>query len=154
MWLGALFLTVAEAPIGVAMLTQPVQWILRSYQDYVLLGTSLLILGSVLIVVGCDVALAVDAYALRGNRGAVQPSRRNWDWIVWISAFFLSVWLLKWSVLVALAYRRNGRLDILLLYLGLGLIVAGFDAALAIEAMRSRRPQWMAPGSGDNRMSL
>ena len=138
MWINALLMSVVMLPIWGRMLFSVIKT-LPSYHDNTVIGVFLLSVVSVLMLVWCDVALAVDAAGLKHSAGAgTQLSRSRLDWVVRIAALILSAYYLSLSILGVRAYRLHGDLDMLVTGVMLTCVVLLFDVALVVHAIESR----------------
>jgi hypothetical protein len=144
MWLGAFLLSLMTLPLASVLLSESIPT-LRVHYDYGELTLVSLCAMSVFLVIWCDVELVVDAIRMRRGRLALaQRSAGAAEWLVWAAALCLSLMSLPYSVLGVSAYRREGRLDILLFSLASSVFVILFDVALAVDAVKmwhSRRKE-------------
>jgi len=138
MWLGAFFLSLVVLPIGVEMLFGGIRSLRLHHEGFIIVPFSLSLV-SVLLVLLCDTALLIDGMTMRRNlREKVQSSQRSLNWLVWIAAMILSVYLTAMSVAALRAYNLHGRLDVLLMWATLSSIVLLFDVALVVQAVKRR----------------
>ncbi len=150
MWLGAFFLTLY---VGLFFAPQLVDITvtsgLRSLDSLGIWILFSLTAASVLLVIWCDIALAVEGRRSRHVVGTVeQRFPRAGDWIVWLAASCLTI-LTGWGIVGSLfPYRHYGRWDILLLALVFGLAVLSLDIVLLVHAARKFRSRQFPRGSG------
>jgi hypothetical protein len=122
---------------------------LRLHHDVRDLGFLSLFLVAVLLVGWSDVELIRDARRHREtSRTARHGFPRSEDWLLWIVASLMSLWVLPF-VTRGLRDPVPGRWDIFGELLGLGLVVVLFDVALVIRAAKLWREQRsLTPESG------
>jgi hypothetical protein len=131
-WVSAFSMSVKACQFGVATLPEIVK-------AGVVSVPVLAILLELAVLVGCDVALVMDAANPAGRDSASgQPPPGSLDWVVWIAAVALSAYYLSMSVLAVRPYRLYGRLDILVTAVALTSAVFLFGVALVVHARRSR----------------
>jgi hypothetical protein len=121
----------------------------RSEFDLSHVALFVLLLVALLSVAWCDVAFIKAIRQIRQSPSiGAQRFPGPGDWIVWITAICISVWILPMSLQSAFVYRRTGRLDILLSSTAFGLVVLLFDAALVVNAVRLSRSHESRRGIG------
>jgi hypothetical protein len=150
MWLGAFFLTLYVgflfAPQIVDITVNSGLRSLDSLRIWILFS---LTAASVLLVVWCDIALAVEGRRSRHAVGTVeQRFPRAGDWIVWLAAGCLTIFTGWYIIRSVFPFRHYGRWDILLLALVFGLAVLSLDTALLVHAVKKFRSRQFPSGSG------
>jgi hypothetical protein len=103
-----------------------------------------LVLLSLVSVIWFDVVFTIDARGLKQiPEAADYRFPRSGDWVVWLVAVCLSVWMASISVESLSLYRRLDKVDILLTSLPFALAVIAFDVAVVVQAFKMRRVQRM-----------
>jgi hypothetical protein len=145
LWVTAFLLTIAVGPICVQGLRTNIP-LLKSLHDPNFIGMLFLLFASLLLICGCDLALLIDTLKVRQRRSLPNSiSRGSHEWISWIGAFLLSLYLIPVSISGSVSYGSNGRLDVMLLSLALGLTVVVFDLAIVVDAIKIGRRRVAGP---------
>jgi hypothetical protein len=133
MSLGALLLSLTVVLFGPGVLLEQARLLPTGSN----IGISFLFLVSTGLVLGCDVALVMEAVRSKGN----QWVRGSLDWVVWIAAIALTagcVWVnMIWTHGDALL---AGRLDTLY-RVGFDAVLLFFDVAIIMHAVKTRRTE-------------
>jgi hypothetical protein len=139
MWVGAFLLSVVVLPTGFRLLLGNMRE-LGSHTVQPIAVPFLLSLGTILLVLWCDVSLVVEAMMHRPSRvSEAEPSRRNQlNWAVWAAAFILSAYCARNSMLDVRGYRIYGRLDSLGNGAVFAFVVLLLDVALIVHAIKVR----------------
>ena len=135
MWVSALSMNVLSYAIAVRFLSD--------LKTGLITLSALAIYLALALVLCCDVALVMDVTSRthrQAERDQVSPGS-NLDWLVWIAALVLSSYFFWRSVHAVRAYQLNGRIDLLLIALGLDMIALFFDIALIIHAVKNTRTE-------------
>jgi hypothetical protein len=141
-WAGAAIVSLFAVPLGGVLLSEYIGTLHShpSYHPYAIVGQASLWAVSIVLVIWCDVALAIESRGIRRSRVAQQHRARGTSsWVVWLAALILNVSFLPASVLGVSTYHRVGRLDILLFSLASGVVITLFDVALVVDTVKSWR---------------
>jgi len=137
MWVGAAYMSVTLLQMEIRILPEgglgPI--------------LTLLWIGSILLIVWCDIALLIDGVRTRRNRITPETGSSNAvNLLIWITALCFSVYTFWGIPPLERVFFRYGfeRLDILLTGLASILIAIVFDAALAIDAVKMWRARGLA----------
>jgi len=139
MWVGAAYLSVTLLQMEIRILPEGVRE-LRSDHHLGGLGPIVfpLCIASILLIVGFDVALLIDA--MRTRRSRIIPERSSSvavNMLIWITAICFSVYSFWGIPFVVRAFNHGfDRFDILLTALALILIAITFDVALAVDTVK------------------
>ena len=104
------------------------------------------------ILAGCSSAVFGAAFGSFLTLGAIiQPSARTAGrWLIWLGALLLSLVVVPFGPGVvfeqARLLSRGGNVGILLLFIVSTVLVYWCDAAIVLEAVKSRRNQWVRGG--------
>ena len=120
-------------PIG-AMIVFEIPKMLRLNHNGTVVVMSLLFAVSTISLLCLDAALVMDAF----KRKTGPWVRGSLDWVGWIAAIALSAWQVRIAPGSVYAYRVNGRLDVLLITVGVSAVILLFDVALILHAVKSR----------------
>lgn len=134
MWLGALLLSQVVLPYGFVIANDGINVLRGNHENAFVLMSSLLAISAVLVCL-CDVALVIEALKSKGDKW----TRSSLDWLVWIAALVLTTWCVWVDVPSVRAYQLQGSLNILVTTIGLSTVIAVFDIALIIHAVKTRR---------------
>ena len=138
LWVGTSFLSLYVFVLVAPQVIEGIRMV-RLYGDrssYEVFSISLV---SVVLIIWCDTALLIDAWRLRcAPRAAKSRLAHSGDWIVRFAAICLSILVFPTCVISALAYRRTGNLNMVLLPLTFGLVVAFFDVVLIRDGLKTR----------------
>jgi hypothetical protein len=109
--------------------------------SHFLTGSFVLSLVVGLLVVWCDLALVVESIKTRHNSIHHAPFGSRSDWFVYALALILTAYISYIAVFSFHAYRQHDRVDILINWLVLALIVLLFDVGLGVHAIGRRNSQ-------------
>jgi hypothetical protein len=136
-WLGALLVTMESIPLCGGLVREGLHSV-RQYPDFnsvMLLTLSIL---SLLSVALCDLTLVIDAVRIRrGRDGAERPTPA--DWLVWLVAGCVTVWLVPAGVTGVFTYRHSGRVEILMTSIVFSAATILLDIAIIIKGIRACR---------------
>jgi hypothetical protein len=137
-WAGAAILTIVIAPEDVILLSEAIHTLPVEHRPFTVLLAGLWVL-SLLLIVWCDAALIIEAVRTRRCRVVQQYSPSAGFWVTCIAAVLISCGLIPGVASGLRVFHTYGRLDILLLQLGLASVVILFDAGLVIDLIRMGR---------------
>lgn len=133
MLVGVFFLNITVLPISFEIVVSELRKIGSGSQF--LIGSFTLSLAAGLLVLWCDLALVVESLNSRRKSNHDPSFGNKSDWFVYILALVLTAYLSFTAVFAFHAYRRHGRLDILIIWLVVALVVFLFDVGLGVHAM-------------------